>query len=267
MTKETRNNSELTPDALESFNDLNCSVETDLKPVLDAINERLGIEMISRSDEFHFTIISPPERTKAFSQLTGENFEKLNEIYANIQKGQGYQINGIGFIDGATQSNLRESDKNKKVAYIAIEVPELNILREKLGLDKKDFHITLGFVENDIHMEIVGKNSKGKPVLGKVAKKASPELADIKIPELVFGNITGGEKAKKAAKVEEVKKNGPVLKGIDEVRSGISKLLSEGIIDSGEGDLIMETVEAGKVNDLGRAFGKRMNAIRPILFK
>lgn len=43
-----------------------------------------------------------------------------------------------------------ETETTKAVFYV-IDWPEANAVREKLGLQPQDFHITMGFTKSDVH--------------------------------------------------------------------------------------------------------------------
>ena len=192
--KEYKN---LDPEKLKEFQTLEIGVEGDFGAALHEINSAMGIDLTPR-DNFHITIISPPE-SKTLANLTTEQFSELEAINQMVQTGEGIDIKGIGYIDGATADGIRSADKEKKTCFLAFDIPALEKFRSSLGLPPKDFHITLGFVAGDIHMKIVGQDEMGKIVLGPMAKKADPNFEKYTgyLPQIKFGEFSGQEKQKK----------------------------------------------------------------------
>lgn len=131
VIKKTRNNRE--------FLAININKE-DIYKYLEELKEYLNISTYSivrekkikrDGDSFHITILPPHE------------MEKTN--IKNIKGQYSFNLLGLGHI------------KNK-VFFIVVESKELNSLRLNYKLPKLDFHITLGFLERDIHG--VRKNKK-----------------------------------------------------------------------------------------------------------
>jgi hypothetical protein len=191
----------LTPERLRQLQTLEITAQADFSPVLEKINQDLGVKLEPRTGCFHVTIISPTE-SKLIATLTAEQIAELERISQQVQKGQGIKIRGIGYIDGASTENLREVDKVKKACFLALEIPELDAFRSSLRLPKKDFHVTLGFEGGDIHMAITGTDEKGKAVLGHISKKADPRFEDYakELPPISFSSLGGQEKQQKQAK-------------------------------------------------------------------
>lgn len=185
-----------TREYLSELSTLSIEVQTDLNLVLNAVNERLGTNMESREGGQHITIISPAE-SRIFTDLTDEQIDELRDISLSLKNGEGVEIVGVGYIDGASNPNLREVDQQKRVCFVALSIPTLQNFRTSLGLPEKDFHVTLGFENGDIHSEIVGQNEKGKNIMQPINKIASPDLSDIELPELRFSQLSGKEKQKK----------------------------------------------------------------------
>jgi len=187
----------LTPEKLKNLQTLETTIVADFNFVLERINKELGLNLTSRPEGYHITIIGPTE-SKILADLNPEQIKQLQEINSNIQKGEGININGIGFIDGSKQGGMREIDKTKKACFLAIDAPALQEFRKSLGLPEKDLHVTLGFEGGDIHMEIKGKNEKGKDILGPIAKKADPAFDRHlpSLPEIKFTTLSGQERQK-----------------------------------------------------------------------
>ena len=188
---------ELTLEELKTLNNLEVGVEGDFSVTLAEINKELGVQLESRPEGFHITVIGPTEK-KILDTLTVEQFKELQTINAKIQRGEGIALQGIGFIDGAVAA-VRIADKGKKTCFVAFDIPELNMFRRKLGLKEKDFHITLGFVNGDVHMEVTGKDVKGKDILGPITKKADPNFDKYKatLPSVHYGALGGPKKQEK----------------------------------------------------------------------
>jgi len=188
----------LTRERLQDLATLSIEVTNDLHDLLAAINERLGTNMEPREDGNHITVISPTE-SKVLRTLSEEQIKDLQEINRSIQAGEGVSVNGIGYIDGSSHSNLLEVDQTKRTCFISLSIPTLNAFRASLGLPpEKDFHVTLGFEGGDIHTKIAGKNEKGKPILQPISKQADEAFADMALPSLKFSRLSGKEKQSKA---------------------------------------------------------------------
>ena len=201
VTKENSSENNVQPvldrETLKNFQTLEMSIETNLQPVLEELNTKLGLNMAPRPDGYHLTIVSPPE-SGTLSKLSDEQIQQLQKISSDIQNGVGVDIKGVGFIDGST-ANVREADKDKKVAFLALDIPALQAFRESVGLPKKDFHVTLGFEGGDMHMQVAGLNEKGKPILKPISKQASSEFDDnwnsFKSQEKIeFSGLSGQER-------------------------------------------------------------------------
>ena len=44
-----------------------------------------------------------------------------------------------------------QSEDGNSVQYVVVSWPEIQELRERFGLPKKDLHVTLGYTQKDIH--------------------------------------------------------------------------------------------------------------------
>ncbi len=183
----------LTKERLSELATLSLEVATDFSGTLAAVNAKLGTAMQSRAEGAHLTIISPHEG-RVFQHITDEQFEDLHEIGRSIRAGDGVEVTGIGYIDGASQSELRPADMSRRTCFVTLDIPALDTFRNSLGLQEKDFHITLGFEGGDINSKIVGRKETGGSILGIIAKKVDPNFSDIPLPELVFGQVSGKKK-------------------------------------------------------------------------
>ena len=77
--------------------------------------------------KFHMTLIAPRETFKNFDGLFDITFETT--------------LLGLGFAESGTD----------RAYFIVADCPKGDEVRDNLSLKKRDFHITLGFDERDIH--------------------------------------------------------------------------------------------------------------------
>ncbi len=201
-TVEAGSPSVLTPERLAALSSLETEIHADFDPVLKAVNDRLGLKMEKRPDGFHMTIVGPTEYS-VIKTLPPEKIAELEALNDELQRGEGITVAGIGFLDGAVM-NVREVDKVKRAAFVALDAPKLQAFRASVGLPPKYLHVTLGFEGADLHMQITGTNEKGKPVLGPVEKVADPQFADllpmVEAAGMKFGSLSGSEKQAKQEK-------------------------------------------------------------------
>lgn len=182
------------PEWLATRMTIEAAVELNAQPILDRLNMALGIHLQPRSEHFHMTIIGAGEKD-IIPTLTPDQLTLLQQVGDELRRGEGVTMTGIGFIDGATAPNMRDVDKSKKVAFIAVDAPAVNNFRRAIGLQNRDLHVTLGFEGGDIHMMITGQDTSGKKpkaILGFVPKKADPSFdMYTKDVDLTFGDIDG----------------------------------------------------------------------------
>lgn len=217
---------ELTPERLKKMSTLETLVKADFSPLLEKLNQDIGVALEARTDGFHLTIVSPTE-AKVIANLSSEQVAELQQINADIQRGIGVSIAGIGYIDGSTDLRARKADLGKKTAFIAMDIPAIQKFRESVGLPSKDLHITLGFVGGDIHMEKNGVDEKGKEVVRPISKKADPGLERLRdlLPPMTIEGLTGGEK-------QEKQKEDPGKLAEKERENALKKALSEAQLDA-----------------------------------
>lgn len=134
QTDGTKYPIELTHELLRNLSTLQVTVHGDFSPVLDALNESLGISLRPRPEGFHLTIITPQESWK-LAELSQDQITQLQKIIDDIQSGKGIYVAGIGYIDGATMPNIRAADKGKKAAFLAVDSPVLQQWRQSLGMN------------------------------------------------------------------------------------------------------------------------------------
>lgn len=189
---------ELTQERLRDLNTLEIQIKTNLDDTLDKINAQIGGQLESRGEGYHITIIGPTER-KILESLTNQQLDELKRISSDIEHGMGIEVTGIGFIDGSQRTDMREVDKVKKTCFLTFNIPALQEFRASIGLPHKDFHVTLGFENGDIHMHTEGINEKGKAKLAPIEKRPNQEFTPIAndLPILEFSGLDGQLKQKK----------------------------------------------------------------------
>lgn len=194
---------ELTRERLADMQTLEVEITGDFNSVLQSVRESTGANLEPRPDGFHLTIIGPTE-SKILSTLDDATLAELQQINEQIQRGEGIVVKGIGFIDGASsQYQMREVDKVKKTAFVALDIPALQAFRQKVGLPPKDFHVTLGFEGGDIHMQVLRQepvkqgSPKMKDITGSIPKQADPQFSEVVLPEMNFGGLDGQMKQRK----------------------------------------------------------------------
>lgn len=194
---------ELTRERLADMQTLEVEITGDFNSVLQSVRESTGANLEPRPDGFHLTIVGPTE-SKILSTLDDATLAELQQINEQIQRGEGITVKGIGFIDGASsQYQMREVDKVKKSAFVALDIPALQAFRQKVGLPPKDFHVTLGFEGGDIHMQVLRQepvkpgSSKMKDITGPIPKQADPRFGNTELPEMSFGGLDGQIKQRK----------------------------------------------------------------------
>lgn len=196
---EKKQETKLTPEEIKNFKTLELKVENNFQPVIDQINYDLNLKLEPREEGFHLTMITPSE-SDVLKKLSGQKIDELYQISNELQNNTGFEIAGIGFIDGSKQENLVDTDKRKKVCYIAINSPRLQEFRKSIGLPEKDLHITLGREKGDIHEIISGKDEKGNETYKPISKKANPEFDKYKN---LFSNIEFGKLHEEKTKISK----------------------------------------------------------------
>ena len=194
---------ELTRERLADMQTLEVEITGNFDSVLQSVKESTGADLQPRPDGFHLTIIGPTE-SKILSTLDEATLAELQQINKQIQHGEGIIVKGMGFIDGASSRyQMREVDKVKKTAFVALDIPALQAFRQKVGLPPKDFHVTLGFEGGDIHMQVLGQepvkpgSPKMKDITGPIPKQTDPQFSEVDLPEISYGGLDGQMKQRK----------------------------------------------------------------------
>lgn len=200
---EKQKSPELTRERLANMQTLEVEITGNFNSVLQSVRESTGANLEPRPDGFHLTIIGPTE-SKILSTLDDATLAELQRINEQIQRGEGIVVKGVGFIDGSSpQYQMREVDKVKKTAFVALDIPALQAFRQKVGLLPKDFHVTLGFEGGDIHMQVLRQepikpgSPKMKDVTGSIPKQADPRFSEVALPEMNFSGLDGQMKQRK----------------------------------------------------------------------
>lgn len=187
----------VTVENILTYKYLGIEINGDFQPLIDQLNQALNTSLAPRGTAFHITLFSPPEMEKLRqrqSEKVAEVVKQLHQTEADLKSQGGLQVQGVGYIDGSKEPGIRNEDKNKKVAFVAVDIPGVQRLRSHLGLQTKDLHITLGYENGDIHERIVGEDGEGRAILAPIPKKENPELQRLNtfIPKnLHAGLITG----------------------------------------------------------------------------
>ncbi|HBK35180.1 hypothetical protein A2239_03835 [Candidatus Uhrbacteria bacterium RIFOXYA2_FULL_40_9] len=194
---------ELTRERLADMQTLEVEITGNFDSVLQLVRESTGADLQPRPDGFHLTIIGPTE-SKILSTLDDATLAELQQINEQVQRGKGISVSGVGFIDGtSSQYQMREVDKVKKTAFVALDIPALQAFRQKVGLPPKDFHVTLGFEGGDIHMQVLRQepvkpgSPKMKDITGPIPKQADPQFNGVDLPEISYGGLDGQMKQRK----------------------------------------------------------------------
>ncbi len=192
--------SELTRERLADMHTLEVEMKGDFDSVLQTVRELTGANLQPRQEGFHLTIIGPAD-SGVLRKLDDAALAELQHINEQIQRGEGVVVKGIGFIDGASSPyHMREVDKVKKTAFLALDVPALQAFRSDVGLPPKDFHVTLGFEGGDIHTQVVRQeplkpgSPKMKDITAPIPKQADPRFVAVKLPDISYGGLDGQKK-------------------------------------------------------------------------
>lgn len=113
----------------------------------DEADKLIEARKVRDGEAAHITIISPPEVRAIISKIASEESiskGKAEDLFKS--KIKNYEINNWN-IEG-----LGKVSKDDKEAYfLVVTCDEAQRLRAQYGLDNKDFHITVGFRNSDIH--------------------------------------------------------------------------------------------------------------------
>jgi hypothetical protein len=282
--KETVNGREkemvLSPDMLKKMNNLEIDVQVDFTAVLDGVKEKTGAKLLPRPEGFHVTVVGPTE-VKVFGHITDEQVQELCEISEEVRSGRGVTVRGVGYIDGAqSEFLLREADKEKKTAFVALDIPRLQEFRQHIGLPPRYFHITLGFEGGDIHMRVTHKEEikpgKFKDVTEFIPKCADSQFSDIAdmLPPLRFGNLSGQKKEERESPAAQpihvdTKKEKAAPKKYNEVK--LRMLLTDIISRGQSGNITLDQVERivaialTNPQGLGRELRGDFRLVQPVL--
>ena len=88
--------------------------------------------------------ITKRKENKIYMTITSP-FEKIKTLTQETLEGKDVKILGLG---------SSSTGSKQEVYYLVVACPKLQLARSNMGLGWKDFHITLGFLQNDIHQDI-----------------------------------------------------------------------------------------------------------------
>ena len=121
----------------------------DIEPYLDAWSEHVGSDAstdmeeakIARDGEyaFHATILSPAETRKL----------RKSGVEVPVDFTPQMKLTGVG----------TASDGDKTAWFVTIESEQVQSWRASVGLERKDLHVTLGFIGGDVHTQPKGADS------------------------------------------------------------------------------------------------------------
>lgn len=121
--------------------------------------------VLVRGHPHHITIVSPVEYSCLDSQYRTDRASCL-ELVSQQLLGTSLKVMGLGRVQRSAKpsilvswheqavdenANYYSKDAKHEAFFVVIEWPEAQRLRSQMGLPVKDFHITLGFTEKDIH--------------------------------------------------------------------------------------------------------------------
>ena len=102
--------------------------------------------------EWHITVVGAKEINQAIKNLKAENPELskkqakqqikdtvINNFKENVKTSPTYK--GVGMVE----------DEDNAAYFVVVDWPEMQNVRHNIGLNDKDFHVTLGFKIKDIH--------------------------------------------------------------------------------------------------------------------
>lgn len=119
------------------------SLGTRLKALQSFVGEEKYFELLNTKNKrdgtlvFHVTVLEPRE-----TRQLRKNTETRNKIEKNNLPVVDFIYGGIGT---ATDTEGNET------WFVVVNSPQADQWRESLGLPKKDFHVTLGFIGKDVH--------------------------------------------------------------------------------------------------------------------
>ena len=86
--------------------------------------------------KFHVTAFTYKDLRKLGRHGVGRVYDALSDTRLDLK------LEGVGTIN--------DSDSNKETWFVKAACPELNRVRNDLGLEDKDFHVTIGFTGGDV---------------------------------------------------------------------------------------------------------------------
>lgn len=120
----------------------------EIQPFLNQLRDILGdnyetytkLQQIRDNGKYHLTFLTVSEFNQKSKEL---GYDKFSQFLGNVQKSN---------IDDLKLLGLGTSEKSGNIAYYIVCKSELlDGGRNNFNLDPKDFHITLGFKDRDVH--------------------------------------------------------------------------------------------------------------------
>ncbi len=226
-----------------------------------------------RDPGYHITLIPPTHST-----LLSENPQAVLDELAKLTSSS-ITTCGIGKLRKADP----EDPEKDKVAYFAeVDSPALRKFREKFGLNPLGLHVTLGFINNDVHPKEGEKPKERCPYLSKEVNEVLGGIhwnggPDVGTYDLKF-NVNGIDlpaKPKPTVKPEAVKAEAtkPQTQPLNPQQLEIIVQAIEAKLGPDKASLVREVVETlGENIDtgslqkaLGPKFGKDMGIVKTIV--
>ncbi len=241
--------------------------EENLKPgILKATKEA------KRGSGYHVTLIPPPH-----CKLLTEDPQKVLDELAKLTSWD-INIHGIGKLSKADPKDPNDPTKYRTTYFAAVDAPALRKFREKFGLDPLGLHVTLGFINDDVHPKDGEKPKEYCPYLSNAVNGVLGEMhwnsgVDVWTYDLKF-NVSGIDlpaKPQPKAKPEIVAK--PQAQLINPQQVEVILQAIEAKLGSDKASLAREVVktlgeniDTGSLQKaLGPKFGKDMGIVKTIV--
>jgi|GEM_PF-7064486 len=105
---------------------------------------RINNPALQDRGEVHLTIIAPNE-ISLFNQAMATDREEMRRKFEALGGALQLKITGVGFVKG------KDQDAGKMAYFMTVDCQVIQDFRAELGLAPKDLHITIGFIEGDVH--------------------------------------------------------------------------------------------------------------------
>lgn len=145
-----------------------------MKEILGEQSDKFIKSQVDRDGgKYHITVMNVSEFNSLTNKFGADKF--VNSLDAVFD----YPIDDIKFM------GLGKAEKaNNKAFFVVVKSEKLDQIRDKYGLEKKDFHITLGFYPRDVHgvrkNEVIEQNEPFLKLLGELYYKSHETFEFIK---------------------------------------------------------------------------------------